>query len=128
MARTSGSSASATSAAGHREGRAAADLGLQPRLHGEQAIAPQDQAAQLGARGGLVEAHERLALLDHVAFLHQHLGRDAALEVLDLLVLAGGDEGAGHDDGAVERRNAGPDAEAADADEQDGDADHGRPA
>ena len=82
----------------------------------------------LALRRRVVEAHQRLAGLDEIAFAHQHVADDAAFEVLHLLVLARGDERAGGDDGAVERRQRRPQAEAADPRREDGQADHRRPA
>ena len=78
-----------------------------------------DEAAQLGVGGGRIEAQQRLVLLDQITFLDQHLAEDAAFEMLHLLVLAGGDERARDDDGALERCDGGPDAEPADAEQQD---------
>ena len=113
---------------GHRERRPAVDLGLQARLHDEQAMVPQHEAAQPAAGGRGVEAKERLADFDQVALLHQHLAQDAAFQMLDVLVLPRGHEGAGHDDCAFQGCKRRPHAEAADAHQQNGGADQDRPA
>src|SRR5690606_37387614 len=62
---------------------------------------------------------QRLAFRHLVAFVDHQLLDDAALEMLDDLVLAGGDERALRDHGGGERRGRRPDAEAAEAEAQE---------
>ena len=104
------------------------DLRFEPRLHGQQAVFAEHEAAQLRLRRRVVEAHQRLPGLDQIAFAHEHVADDAAFEMLHLLVLAGGDERARGDDGTVERRQRRPQAEAADPRRDDGETCQRRPA
>jgi len=110
------------SAERRRQGKAviAVDLGFEARLRGEEPVFAQHQPSQLGLGRRVVEAHERLARLHALPFVHQHLANDAAFQVLHLLVLPGGDERARRHDRAVERGERRPQAEADDPNSEDG--------
>ncbi|MNE13170.1 hypothetical protein D3C76_1076960 [compost metagenome] len=78
---------------------------------------------RLGLDG--VELHQHLALAHLVAFAHQYAVNHAAGERLHGLALAGDHHGAAADHAAVQRRQAGPQQEAAQAHEQEPDTDPG---
>ena len=75
------------------------------------AHAPQGQAAQLRTWRGVVELEQQLARLPRCRPRAQDLADDAALEMLDDLVLPGSDEDARRDHRAGDRRHVAPDAE-----------------
>src|SRR5262249_333260 len=70
--------------------------------------------------------HQRLVGFDNLALLDQEFADDAAFEVLDLLVLADGDEIARRHHRARKRRDRRPGAEAREPEEQHRKSDHGR--
>ena len=96
-------------------------------LHRQQSVLPKDEPPQLGFGRRVVHAHEHLVGLDKIALLGQQVADDAALEVLDELVLPRGDECAGGNDRAAQRGQPGPDAEATDPEQENGEAGDGRP-
>ncbi len=69
-------------------------MSLKPRLGRQQAVAALLQAPQSRFAVGLVEPHQHVAGFDKLTFRNHDLANDAALEMLDLLVLAGRDKGA----------------------------------
>ena len=81
--------------------RQARDLAFQRHLLGAV-------LAQFRLEAGGVDAQQDLALLDHLAFADQHVGEDAALQVLDHLDLRGGNDLAHADRDFVDMRDTPP--------------------
>ena len=98
-------------------------LGQEPRLGGLQPRAAHLQFAFCGGGQRAIEADDRLALNDGIAFMHEDLGDNSALQMLDHLILAGGDETALCHHRCGQRRLKRPDAEAAKGEGHQGKAD-----
>ena len=87
--------------------RQARDLAFQRHLLGAV-------LAQLRLEAGGVDAQQDLALLDHLALADQHVGEDAAFQVLDHLDLRRRDDLAHADRDFIDMRVRGPAAEGGD--------------
>src|SRR5205823_1164165 len=82
---------------------------------------------QLGVSCSIVQANKDLVLLNDITLLGRDLTDDAALEVLDQLVLSGGHELAGGDDRTVQGSYSGPNTETTEPSNQDNEATDDRP-
>ena len=97
-------------------------LGGEPRLARIELGQPLGDDGKVGARDGLVEAHQDVAFLDAVAVAHAHLADHAAARVLHLLHVGIDDERAGGDQRAGNLRGRRPAADPADQQDDEADA------
>jgi hypothetical protein len=87
------------------------DFGCETRSYGDESVSAKDQTSELGPDRGVIESKQGLALFDEITFVDQHLSDDPAFEVLDLLVLSGGNERTRGHNGTVKGRQASPGTE-----------------
>ncbi len=109
-----------------REVASRREIGVAVQHEGAQALGPQGETGlagalplQLGPGLGAAQAHQRLTRCDDLALFDQHLGDDAAFQMLDMMKRAGGHDLAVRDRGLGDLRDSGPDAADADRHAED---------